>query len=151
MVHSLQLYCGGVKTGRNRSRLREVSRSLFVFGWQDETDIQMCNRNRLYRLKGRWIRLPNPLLLVRDPLLALPCKGQLKCRGFCLSCHKFFQPFKIVRITLLLGPRTELRKNEPVVNTGLNWYHHFLLYALNLASVMSAIFSNIAIKQLVAP
>ena len=54
------------------------STSLFVFGWQDETDVQMYNTNSLYSLIGRWIWLPNLLLASKwiqllDPFLVSPC------------------------------------------------------------------------------
>ena len=47
---------------RQRRRRREVSRNLFIFGWQYENDILMNSAHSLCRLKGRWIRLPNQLL-----------------------------------------------------------------------------------------
>ena len=52
------------------------SRTLFAFGWPDMTDIRFT-RNSFFRLKGRWIRLPNPHLACKwihlvDPLVALP-------------------------------------------------------------------------------
>ena len=58
--------------------IEEVSRSLFVFGWQDETDLQMYKANSLNRLKGRWIQLPdlvqtNKWNQLLDQLLPLPC------------------------------------------------------------------------------
>ena len=61
-------------------RRREVPTSLFVFGRQDETDIQISNAHPLYRLKGRWIQLPglflaNKWIQLLGPLLALPCNS----------------------------------------------------------------------------
>ena len=54
-----------------------MSRSLFVYGCQDETDIEMYNSHSLYRLIGWRIWLPYPLLASKwiqlyDPLLATP-------------------------------------------------------------------------------
>ena len=53
----------------------EVSRSLFVFEWQDETDIQMYNAHSLPGLIGRRLRMPDLLLASKwiqllDPLIA---------------------------------------------------------------------------------
>ena len=64
-----------------------MSRSLFTIGWQDETDIQIYVTHSLSRLRGRWIRLPNPLLVslwihLVDPLLALPSIDQSFEPGF---------------------------------------------------------------------
>ena len=47
---------------------REVSRSLFVFRWQDEPDIQLYNDHCLYRPTSSWIRLPDPVSKQVDPL-----------------------------------------------------------------------------------
>ena len=46
---------------RLKRRQREISRSLFVFGWHEKTEIEMNSAHWLYRLIGRWIRLPNPV------------------------------------------------------------------------------------------
>ena len=60
----------------------EVSRSLFAYGLQDETDIQNDYAYSFSRLKGRWIQIPYTLLLARkwislaNPLLAPPYTGQ---------------------------------------------------------------------------
>ena len=64
-----------------------MSRSLFTIGWQDETDIQIYVTHSLSRLRGQWIRLPNPLLVslwihLVDPLLALPSIDQSFEPGF---------------------------------------------------------------------
>ena len=61
-----------------RSRQREESRSLYVFGWQGGTDVQIYNTLSLYRLKVRWIQMPDFLLARKcihllHPLRTLPC------------------------------------------------------------------------------
>ena len=55
----------------------KVSRSLYVFRWQGGTDIQTYNAHSLYRLKVRWIKMPDFLLARKciqllDPLPTLP-------------------------------------------------------------------------------
>ena len=57
---------------------REESRILFIFGLKDEAETQMCNAQISFMLKGRWILVPNLLLVSKriqllDPLLADPC------------------------------------------------------------------------------
>ena len=51
----------------------EVSRSVFVFRWQGEADIQVYIAHSFYRLKGIWIRMPDllPSKLV-DPVASSP-------------------------------------------------------------------------------
>ena len=68
-----------------------MSRSLFTIGWQDETDIQIYVTHSLSRLRGRWIRLPNPLLVslwihLVDPLLALPCRCHINSTCLYVQC-----------------------------------------------------------------
>ena len=60
----------------------EVSRSLLAFGWYNEAGIRMFKAHSLYRLKGRWIGLPDLLLASKwihliDPI-ALPCNSNPK-------------------------------------------------------------------------
>ena len=62
-----------------------VLKSLFIFGWYDETGILMYIAQNFQRIKGRWIRLPYPLLgskwlHLADPLKALPCSPRDKNR-----------------------------------------------------------------------
>ena len=42
--------------------IKEVSRSLFLCGRQDETNIQMYKEHSLFGCMGMWIRLPDALL-----------------------------------------------------------------------------------------
>ena len=58
-----------------RGRDREVSRSLCVVVWQDKTLVQLYNAHCFYRIRSRWIQLPNLFQTVKwihlmEPLLA---------------------------------------------------------------------------------
>ena len=60
-----------------------MSRSLFAFGRLDDNDEQKDNEHSFYGLKGWRIQLPDllqaiKLILLVDPLLALPCTYLLK-------------------------------------------------------------------------
>ena len=50
-----------------------MSGTLLIFGWQHETDVQMCSACSIYRLKGRLIQLHDPLLALHGNNLCCYC------------------------------------------------------------------------------
>ena len=115
---------------------KEGSRSV-IFGWQDETYIQMYNGHSLYRLKGRRIGSPNSLLKRKwiqllEPRLAAPFSHDHKFHWhwFEASSKKIWDSEKAAptvftdsnQIQVLLQ---KLRKNSNLPRIAQSWNNLF--------------------------
>ena len=94
---------GDFISGRQWSRESKMIRNLFIFGWQDETDLQIYKAQSLYWLKGRGICLP-------DLLLALPCNEKRRYNLLCITYT--IRSRDGIEAFVLPGQVTEKNNNE---------------------------------------
>ena len=95
------------------SKCRQVSRSLFSFRWQDDT-----NWNRLNR-SGFWMPdqlLPSRSIQLLDPLLALPCTRAFTVKPWLQSLNALNLRFAYTSSTFLEFSNLRLSKER-----GLHW------------------------------